>query len=126
MTLSSVRGLRASRAGVALGLVCSLLVLYQPPPPLLARPRGPLPVLPLGAPRVSSAADATAARLAPGLRRAVSSAGTPDALLPVIVVSQGPLPAGLLPVGVARRPDAHGRVFTAGRLPAGQVAALAR
>ncbi|HMA34950.1 MAG TPA: S-layer homology domain-containing protein [Chloroflexia bacterium] len=126
MPLPSIRQLRSRWPASVLLLTGLLVILAQPgaPPPAVAG--SPPPVQALGAPRISSAGDATAARIAPALRQAVAASTQPDTLLPVIVVSQGAPPAGVLHNALSRRPDAHGLVFTSGRAAAGQVGALAR
>ncbi|MGI8587203.1 MAG: S-layer homology domain-containing protein [Chloroflexia bacterium] len=111
---------------VAVLLICLLIAFYQPNAPTRAGGSPPLPVRALGAPRTSSSADAAAKQIEPKLRQAVAAAGSPDVLLPVIVVSQGGLAPGRLLGAVARRPDAHGLVFTSGRVQAGKVSALAQ
>src|SRR5690242_4815909 len=74
--------------------VALLVTLYQPTGRVSADPGGTRPASALGAPRVSTAADATANRVAPELRQAAAAASGPDVRLPVIVVSQGPAQDG--------------------------------
>src|SRR5690349_14494413 len=125
MSRSLLHSLPGRWPGLALVLIGLLLLIYRPAPATRADGGPALPVQALGRPQVTTAQDAQATRIAPALRQAIAGAGQPDTLLPVIVVSQGPLATNVLQHAVARRPDARGLVFTAGQAPAGQVGALA-
>lgn len=124
MHFPHIRARRVRAAGLLIALAGLLAALPPGEPATLADTGGP-PIPARGPVHVSSSADAVAGRIAPALRQAAAEAPQSDTLLPVIVVSQGAAPAGLLQHPVARRPDPHGLVFTSGQARAGQIAALA-
>jgi len=125
MPASLRRRLSARSLAVLPLLLTVVLALGNPATPGGVAAGGPPPVSTLGQSQISSSADRAAGRIAPAVRQAVAAAAGPDTLLPVIVVSQGAAPSGLLQGAIARRPDARGLVFTQGRVRAGRISALA-